>query len=366
VETQSDSTVDRVAAEVWLRSLAERLSENGVIAYDQSGRVIAANDSTRRILGRTVRVGSSYVEQEKTLAFEGEDATPVPPSEHPVALALRGVETHDVTVFAGFGPDGKRIALLLNATPMRGEDGKVHGALLTLSDVGEARRAEAFREAFLARAGHELRNPLGALATATQILARRAKKRGDAPDRALEIVVESVQNLQKLVEELLDLSRIGRGRLELERQRVPLGPILLTAAEDARKRFADVPLETLVAGDIASGEWDPNRLRQAVRNLIENAIVHGKPPVVVSVVHVSSDVVRFCVRDHGEGVPLDRREEVLKPFVRRDRNVGMGLGLAIVTEIVRAHGGRFWLGDPQGGAGCAAFVELPIQASCIQ
>ena len=188
-----------------------------------------------------------------------------------------------------------------------------------------------------------------------------AKKKGETPDRALEIVVESVQNLQKLVEELLDLSRIGRGRLELEVQSVPLGPIVATAADDARKRFKDAVVEVKLDGDVAVGEWDPNRLRQAVRNLIENAIVHGKPPCELVATQVSPELVRISVRDHGEGVPRDRREEVLKPFVRRDRNVGMGLGLAIVTEIVRAHGGRFWLGDPEEGTGCAAFVELPLK-----
>lgn len=362
MDTASEPAVERAAAESWLRTMAERLSEHGVVAYDAQGRVLASSDATRRILGREVVPGSSYVEQEKTLAFEGEDATPLPPNEHPVALALRGVETHDVTVFAGTGADGKRIALLLDATPMRGADGRVHGALLTLRDVGEAQRAEAFREAFLARAGHELRNPLGALATATQILARRAKKRGDPPDRALEIVVESVQNLQKLVEELLDLSRIGRGRLELERLRSPLGPILLLATEDVKKRFPDASIEALVAGDIVTGDWDPNRLRQAVRNILENAIVHGKGPVDVKVIHVGTNLVRLRVRDHGEGVPVDRRDEVLKPFVRRDRNVGIGLGLAIVTEIVRAHSGRFWLAESEDGEGFAAFLELPTQA----
>jgi len=355
--------LDQASAEAWLRILAERLTEHGVVAYDIEGRVLVANEATRRLMGRLAVPGTSYLEQEGAFAFEGEDATPLPPSEHPVGLALRGVETPDLTVFAARGADGKRIALALQATPVRGPDGRVHGALLVLRDLGDAQRAEAFREAFLARAGHELRNPLGALTTATQILARRAKKRGDPPDRALEIVVESVQKLHKLVEELLDLSRIGRGRLELERQRTPLGPILLTATEDARKRLPGVDVEVLVGGDVATGDWDPNRLRQAVRHLVENALVHGRPPVEVKVVHVSPEAVSFRVRDHGEGVPADRREEVLKPFVRRDRNVGMGLGLAIVSEIVRAHGGRFWLGDPEQGPGCAAFIELPTEAS---
>jgi signal transduction histidine kinase len=352
--------LDRETIEAWLGTLAERLTIHGVIAYDEKGRVTASNEPVRRILGRSVPVGSSHVDHLSSFVFEADDATPPPPQETPVALALRGVETHDLNVFAGHASDGRRLQLLLDVTPMREKDGRVTGALLVLRDSGEAERAEAFREAFLARAGHELRNPLGALATATQILARRAKKRGDPPDRALEIVVESVHNLQKLVEELLDLSRIGRGRLELELQATPLGPIIHTAADDARKRFPEAEIEILVAGDVVTGNWDPNRLRQAVRHVIENAIVHGKAPIEVKVIVVGPGAVRFVVRDHGEGIPPDKREEVLKPFVRRDRNVGMGLGLAIVSEILTAHGGRFWLGDPESGPGCAAYLELPL------
>ena len=281
-----------------------------------------------------------------------------------VLVDLGTVEMHDRNVFAVRSPGAPRVALVLDATPIRGADGRAQGALLVLRDVGEEERAAAFREAFLARAGHELRNPLGALTTATQILARRAKKRGDPPDRALEIVLESVGNLTKLVEELLDLSRIGRGRFELERTpNIPLGSILVAAAEDTRRRFPESNVEVLVAGDICSGNWDPARLRQAVRHLLENAIVHGKPPVDVKVVTLGVESVVLRVRDHGDGIPAERREEVLRPFVRRDRNVGLGLGLAIVSEIARAHGGRCWIGETEDGrAGCAAFVELPFTA----
>jgi signal transduction histidine kinase len=356
-----ETGVETSVLEAWLALLVERLTPHGAILYDAQGRVATSNESARRILGHPIPVGTSYLEQERTIAFQEEDTTPLPPQENPVALALRGVETHDRTVFAVRGSG--RVAILLDAAPSRGAEGKLMGALVVLRDVSEIQRAEAFREAFLARAGHELRNPLGALATATQILARRARKRNDPPDRALEIVVESVQNLQKLVEELLDLSRIGRGRLELETVKAPLGPIIQTAADDARKRFPEAQLEVLVAGDVVTGDWDPDRLRQAIRNLVENAIVHGKPPIDVKIDKVGPTSVLLRVRDHGEGVPVERREEVLKPFVRRDRNVGMGLGLATVTEIVRAHGGRFWLGDPESGPGCAAYLELPIRPS---
>ena len=348
-------------AAAWLGQLGERLTEHGVVFYDGRGRVVAANEASGRILGRPVLVGTRFDEQAKAFCLEEEGATPLPPSEHPVALALLGVETHDRTVYASRAASAPLVAVQLDASPLRGSDGRVTGALMVLRDLTEIRRAEAFREAFLARAGHELRNPLGALATAVQILERRARKRSDPPDRALEIVVESVKNLQKLVEQMLDLSRIGRGRLVLERSRSPLGVILHAAAADVRARFPDAKIEVSVSTEEVSGVWDGGRIRQAVRAALENAVVHGRPPVVVELVAGGPLVARFRVVDRGDGVLPERRDEALQPFVRRDRQVGLGLGLAIVSEICRAHGGRFWLDDPGGGPGCAACFELPLE-----
>lgn len=349
---------DLPAHDLRLAALAER-SEHGLILYDPAGRALVANSTAEWLVGRQVPLHVSFDEHTLVLGLEDEAGSPLPTATHPVTLALRGVSTHDIQTFLPHGSSQRR-AVLADASPIRAADGKIEGAVLTLKDLAELERAQAFREAFLARAGHELRNPLAALVTATQVLERRAKKRGDAPDRALEIVVESVSNLHRLVEDLLDLSRIGRGKLELKRVRVPLGPILLAAVEDARRAHPGAQVETLVVGDVAQGEWDPDRIRQLVRNLVDNAIVHGKPPVDVKLLSAAGGRVAFRVRDHGEGVPAGRREEVLKPFVRRDRNVGFGLGLAIATEIARAHGGHLTLGETDdGGPGCAVVVELP-------
>jgi signal transduction histidine kinase len=349
---------ESLARESWLRALGER-AEHGVVLYDETGRAVCANSSARRIVGRALALRVPFDEHTLALALEESDGAPVATVSHPVTLALRGVETHDREVFISVG--STRRAFLTDASPVRDALGRIEGAILTLKDFAELERGHAFREAFLARAGHELRNPLAALVTATQVLERRAKKRGEPPDRALEIVTESVQNLHRLVEDLLDLSRIGRGKFELKLERVPLGPILLAGVEDVRRAHPGADIQILVVGDVAEGEWDPDRIRQLVRNLVVNAIVHGRPPVEVRISAQEPTRVSFRIRDHGDGVALSRREEVLKPFVRRDRNVGLGLGLAIAFEIARAHGGRLWLADPEDGkGGCAAHVELPL------
>jgi|SRR5579871_4825140 len=347
-------------AETWLRALGDGLTENGVILYDAVGRVVFGSAAARRILGRPVPISVPFEEHLAGLGLEGSEARPLPLVDHPAALALRGVETRSLQAFVRRSSGGPRATLLVDAFPTRSPAGQVQGAFLVLRDAEEIERAQVFRETFLARAGHELRTVLAALVTATQVLERRAKKRGEGQDRALEIVVESVSGLRKLVEDLLDLSRIGRGMLELKKTRLPLGPILRAAAEDARRDHPEAQVETFVPGDVISGSWDADRVRQMVRNLVENGIVHGRPPVLVSVASLDPEQVSILVRDHGDGVPAERRNEVLKPFVRRDRDVGLGLGLAIASEIARAHGGRLSLADPEEGSGCAVTIELPL------
>ncbi|MBI3723230.1 HAMP domain-containing histidine kinase [bacterium] len=349
-----------LASETWLRALGEGLTEHGVIVYDSSGRAVLANTAARRILARPVPVSVAFEVHAGALGLEGDGGQPLPLHDHPAALALRGVETRSQQAFVRRSAGGPRAALLVDAFPTRASGGQVQGAFLVLRDLEEVERAQVFRETFLARAGHELRTVLAALVTATQVLERRAKKRGDPKDRALEIVVESVSGLRKLIEDLLDLSRIGRGMLELKRARVPLGPILRAAAEDARRDHPDATVEAEVPGDVVTGNWDPDRLRQMVRALVENGIVHGRPPVQLRIASLEKDGVAILVRDHGDGVPPERRDEVLKPFVRRDRDVGLGLGLSIASEIARAHGGRLSLGDPDGGTGCAVTAEIPL------
>lgn len=350
---------DLQAREACLRALTELLTEHGVVVHDSRGRPILANTAARRILGRPPVLGADLDEHAAALGLESSDGAPLSVDDNPITTALRGVETRD-RMLAVRKAEGLATAVLASAWPVRGADDRIEGAVLLLRDLAEIERAAAFREAFLARAGHELRTPLAALLTATQVLERRARKKNEPPDRALQIVVESVQNLRKLVEDVLDLSRIGRGRLELRKQNVPLGPILRAGAEDAcRARGADSV--AVAEGDVIAGEWDPDRVRQVVRNLVDNALVHGSAPVRVVVDEATADRVRFSIRDKGKGVAPERRGEVLQPFVRteRDVSVGHGLGLALASEITRAHGGKLWVGDDDG-AGCAVFVELPL------
>jgi len=199
----------------------------------------------------------------------------------------------------------------------------------------------------LASASHELRSPLARLQLSVE-LAREAET-GDDRDRHRAEALKNIEELDRLIEDLLLVGRLEAGQRS-EHETVEL---LALAAEEAA--LADVT----VGGQVAVVKGDSALLRILLRNLLENAGKHGQPPVEVNV-SVEQGSVRLTVSDGGDGVPESERERVFEPFYRpADRpegdGGGTGLGLALVRRIARLHGGRAWC-----DTGSRFFVELPL------
>lgn len=198
----------------------------------------------------------------------------------------------------------------------------------------------------LANVSHELRTPLSRIRIGVELLKRQSDAKSQA---ALE---GDIAELDRLIDQILLSSRLNALNDEIGREEVDL---LALAAEEA-SRYRDCGVE----GDVAIVTGDPLLLRQLVRNLIENAERHGMPPVIVSVSR-SADTVALVVCDRGEGVAAEEREKVFEPFYRAtsDRKAdGTGLGLALVRQIARRHGGDAdWCEEPDR-KGCIR-VTLP-------
>ena len=223
----------------------------------------------------------------------------------------------------------------------------------------EAVDAVHARDVFLAIASHELRTPLTPAMLKIGSLMRKLD--GAAPEvraRAAD-AWKSLERLQVLVEDLLDVSALQGATFQLRAERLDLVEIvrhLVGSSTQVTVRAPDGP--AFVSGD-------PVRLGQVVGNLLQNAIKYGPPnsPVVVDVTR-AGDEARVAVVDHGIGVPPEDRERVFEPFFRaRNATVehygGMGLGLHVSKEIVLRHGGRVWVEDAEGG-GARFVVALPL------
>ncbi len=228
----------------------------------------------------------------------------------------------------------------------------------------EAETASRAKDEFLAMLGHELRNPLSPMITALELMRMRG---GDAFERERTIVERQVQHLVRLVDDLLDISRITRGKVELKRRPLELGEVVAAAIEMAspllesrRHRLeADVPRRGLVV------EGDPDRLGQVVANLLTNAAKYTEPGGIVSVRAAREGreaVVR--VRDSGIGIAPELLPRVFDLFVQGQRALdrsqgGLGLGLSIVRSMVEMHGGTVSADSRGVGLGSEFTVRLP-------
>jgi signal transduction histidine kinase len=231
----------------------------------------------------------------------------------------------------------------------------------------EVKLAEAVRarEDFLAIAGHELNTPLAALLLHEQSLqrARSSGADGERFDERLAKASAAAQRLARLVGQLLDVSRISAGRMQLEPEPVDLDGLVEQVVERVRDQ-AELAGSTLsVRGQsTARGSWDRMRMEQVVGNLVANAIKYGKgkPIEVATAIEDSEAVVR--VTDHGIGI---EREQQAKIFDRFERAVGarefggFGLGLWISRRIVEASGGRIGV-ESIPGDGATFTVRLPL------
>jgi signal transduction histidine kinase len=227
----------------------------------------------------------------------------------------------------------------------------------------EALAANRAKDEFLAMLGHELRNPLAPMMTAVEL----TKMRGEPMTKELETIERQVHHLSRLVDDLLDISRITSGRLELHRERVSLRTAIDRAIEIAsplleQKRHR---LSTLVERN-SSVIGDPVRLAQVFSNLINNAARYTPPGGHIRVtVTREGDRAVIRIADNGIGISPELRDRIFTPFVQGARGVarsegGLGLGLALVHTLVQLHGGQVTAHSAGTGRGSELVVELPV------
>jgi signal transduction histidine kinase len=236
--------------------------------------------------------------------------------------------------------------------------------------VSDLRAAVAARDEFLSVASHELRTPLSTLKLQTTTLARQLAQsvasEGSDLRRYVTVIERQVARLEKLTADLLDVSRITSGHLELRREPVDL----VALVREIVNRFHPDPAGaaaaiTFESDPVVVGEWDPSRVDQVVSNLVTNAIRYGKgTPVRVSV-RVADDTAHLVVRDGGIGIAADQKARIFERFERAVSSAnysGLGLGLWIAKRIVDAHGGAIAV-ESELGEGATFTVTLPLTAS---
>jgi PAS domain S-box-containing protein len=372
--------------------LAERLRVtlasigDGVIATDEDGRVILINEVAEQLTGWTTGDAIGRHLQEVFVIINEQTRAP---AENPVTRVLRerivlGLANHTVLI----ARDGREVPVDDCAAPIQTEGGRFVGAIMVFRDVTERRRIERqhdellereeaarmaadaanrAKDQFLATISHELRTPLNGILGWADLL-----RRGILPDerrqRAIDAIYTSGRRQQQLISELLDISRITSGKLQLDRSVLDL-PKLVRAAVDVTRAAAEakhIALALDIDDRIAAFYGDPTRLQQIVWNLLSNAIKFTPEggDVRVSVEHGESGI-DLIVSDSGQGIPEEFLPRLFEPFQQADasttrRHEGLGLGLAIVRTLTEAHGGAVRAESAGLGRGSMFHVHLPV------
>lgn len=270
--------------------------------------------------------------------------------------------------------DGSNAALSLSVSPIRDPRGVVIGASTIARDVSKQKKAEADvreaikrRDEFLAMLSHELRNPLAAVLNATNLLSEDAVG-VDSTIEARDVIEHNVRHVARILDDLLDVSRITNDKINLHKEVVDLNSITIDVVEcvqhhlDAKRQDLHVssPDEPLYV------EGDVGRLQQMQVNLLVNAskYTEEKGRIDYRVLRDGDDAL-IEIEDDGEGIAEDLLESIFAPFVQADQTIdraqgGMGLGLTLVTKVAEAHGGSVGVKSDGIGKGSLFSVRLPL------
>ncbi len=342
-------------------------SDDAIVSKTLQGIVRSWNKGAERLFGYTAQeaVGRpiTFLIPPERLAEEDEI----------LARVWRGERTeHFETVRVA--KDGRRLDISLTVSPIRDLSGEIIGASKIGRDITARKRVEeALRESdrhkdeFIALLAHELRNPLAPLTTALHLM-RLAEGDSQRVARARDVMERQLGHLVRLVDDLLDISRISQNRLELRRTRVLLSEVVHQAVETARPVIdaAGHELTVLLPTTPIYLDADLTRLSQVLGNLLNNSARYtDRGGTIVIAAEQSAHQVLVSVQDTGIGIPAEALSVIFNMFSQVDRGSerareGLGIGLALVKGLVEMHGGTVTAASHGPGTGSTFTIALPL------
>lgn len=344
-------TTERNQATAILESMAE-----GVIAVDPQGRILLMNPAANVLLGLTGQPVRNKSLFEAIRYHELQEVVRTVLRQHQRA-------TQDIAVFQ---PQERR--LRLHAIPCQGGGPTGPAAVLVIQDVTESHRYEQLRREFVANVSHELKSPLTSIHSLTETLLEGALNDPAHNTRFVRLIDEDAARLARLIDDLLALSQIESQAVPLKLSAVELKPLVESVAASLQPGIGQRRLSVTL--DIPTGilaRADPDRLRQVLANLLDNAIKYNKDGGTIKIVAARHDGwIKVTVADTGVGIPEQDLPRIFERFYRvdkaRSRELGgTGLGLSIVKHIVESHGGQVTVRS-QVNRGSTFSVTFPLSA----
>ncbi|MCL5960013.1 MAG: ATP-binding protein, partial [Chloroflexi bacterium] len=336
-------------------AIIENMAE-GVVVIDRSGQVVRLNRVARQIWELPWPEGQyGHIGDFAPLDFRYPDGRPIPLEEWPPHRVLRGETFRDFEAIY-VRSDGKRYHLRFGASAVRDGRGNVILAINVFYDISQIREMERQREEFVSVVAHDLKGAMTIIRGYSELLLR-SKDTLALPSsfqKAVETVASQTRRLDRMVDDLLDVSRIEARRLKLEKRRVDLVSLIRDMVGRTEELTKGHQVSVEVRGTIPTVDVDPDRIEQIMTNLLSNAAKYSYPetPIIVDVER-REEKVMISVTNQGPGI---KREDVPKLFTRfyraeaarLEKAPGLGLGLYITEGLVEAHGGRIWVESEPG------------------
>ena len=353
-EQQRAALALQIQQEVIFDSMVE-----GLLLLDERGRVQLANRAFTGLFGLTADIRGRTIMEALRL--------------HQLADLVRSLDTQkQVLGFEMKLPGPHELWLQINAAAIFTDQARRQGTVLVFHDLTRLKQLENARQEFVANVSHELRTPLSLIKGYVETLLDGARDNPETATRFLQTIDRNADRLKLLIEDLLTISELESGRVQLNLRPIALAPIAAEVLEDFKGRAAAKSVTLVNQAPDLSVRADPDRLEQVLGNLVDNAIKYGRSHGTVTVGGraIEGGQVEVFVQDDGPGIPSEALERVFERFYRVDKarsreQGGTGLGLAIVKHIVQCHGGRAWA-TSEPGHGATFYFTLPQDSGTLQ
>ncbi|MBA2247930.1 MAG: PAS domain-containing protein [Chloroflexia bacterium] len=368
-----DELLDRVQGHYRrLQAVIQTIPEAVMVARPPHGAIVTSNAAARRMFGILPdgHPDQRRVDQLQVYDDSGSDG------KSPILRALHeGVVITSVELTVRL-PDGRTIPVVGSAAPLRADDGSIDGVVGVFQDVGPLKEAERLRDEFISIVSHELRSPLTPIRGFAQVVARDLQREGNHDQHIgfLHTLQRHVDRMTRLVDDLLDVSRLRAGRLQIRRGPTDLVDLIRNVVEsrnypsDHHTVVFQTELERLAV------EIDGDRIHQVLDNLVGNALKYASPGEIVVALRMTGAAgthrsVEITVSDGGPGIPSSERAQLFAPFYRsrsasESAVPGLGLGLYISHELIEAHAGSIVVAENKEG-GTTFTIQLPAPVESV-
>ncbi len=341
----------------------------GVVVLDaDTGAPVSFNREAARIIDALQDPDQPLERLMETAKARRADGRELSLAEFPLAQAMSEAETVRAEEIVIEVPDGRSVTVLLNATPIRKDEGDVESVVVTIQDLTPLEEMDRQRAEFLGIVSHELRAPLTSIKGSATTLKESARSLDPAEmDLFFEIIEQQANHMSALITDLLDMARIESGTLSVSAEPSDAAALVDQARSSFLSGGGRDNMEIDVEPDLPAVMADRRRIVQVIGNLLTNAARNSPESSVIRLAAVQDEAqVVFSVDDDGRGLSADLMPQLFRKFSRVDGDergegiAGSGLGLAICKGIVEAHGGRIWAESEGPGMGTRFAFTLPV------